>query len=149
MSAHCNARAPEQTYCKLRQVQKLKLILKYLLAIFFVLAGLNHFINPGFYLKIVPPYLPWHLLLVYLSGLFEIVLGCLLLLPRFTTIAAWGLIALLVAVFPANIHMAVNHDLFPAYSVTALWLRLPLQFVFIAWAYWYVDPLERRKEDHG
>ena len=127
----------EKTYCKLRDVRTLKLILKYLLAIFFVLAGLNHFFNPAFYLKIVPPFLPWPLLLVYLSGLFEIVLGGLLLLPQFTRMAAWGLIALLIAVFPANIHMAVNHHLFPEYSVTALWLRLPLQFVLIAWAYWY------------
>jgi len=121
-------------------VQQLKLILKFLLAIFFVLAGLNHFLNPAFYLKIVPPYLPWHLLLVYLSGFFEILFGCLLLIPRLTALAAWGLVALLIAVFPANIHMAVNHDLFSAYSVTALWLRLPLQFVLIAWAYWYTRP---------
>ena len=112
---------------------------------FFVFAGVNHFLNTAFYLKIVPPYLPWHLLLVYLSGLFEIVLGCLLLLLRFTPIAAWGLIALLIAVFPANIHMAVNHDLFPEYSVAALCIRLPLQFVLIAWAYWYTRVTVQRK----
>ena len=104
-------RQPGESYRKLRRMQRIKLILKYLLAAFFVLAGLNHFIKPDFYLKIMPPYLPWHLLLVYLSGVVEIVLGLLLLLPKFTRAAAWGLIALLVAVFPANIHMAFNQEL--------------------------------------
>lgn len=124
-------------------MHKIKLILKYVLAIFFVLAGLNHFINVDFYLNIMPPYLPWHLALVYISGLFEIGLGILLLVPRFTAVAAWGLIALLIAVFPANIHMAVNHELYPEYGATALWLRLPLQFVLIAWASWYSNRRDR------
>lgn len=117
-----------------------KRILQYLLAAFFVVAGLNHFINPGFYLTIMPPYLPWPLGLVYLSGFFEVALGILLLVPRFTAIAAWGLVALLIAVFPANIHMAVNSDLYPEFSAIALWVRLPLQFVLIAWAHWYTSP---------
>lgn len=125
-------------------MRKLKLIFQYLLAAFFVLAGFNHFISPAFYLKMMPPYLPWHLLLVYLSGVFEIALGILLLLPKCTHIAAWGLVALLIAVFPANIHMAVHHDLFPEYRVMTLWLRLPLQLVTIAWAYWYTLPVGRR-----
>lgn len=118
----------------------LKIVLKYLIGVFFVLAGINHFINPGFYLKIMPPYLPWHLFLVYLSGFFEIVLGGMILIPALTRIAAWGIIALLVAVFPANIHMAVNPGLYPDISPIALWLRLPLQGVLIAWAYWYTRP---------
>ena len=109
-----------------------------------MLAGFNHFINTAFYLKIMPPYLPWHLLLVYLSGFLEVVLGILLLIPKFTRVAAWGLIALLVAVFPANLHMAVNHELYPEHSVMALWLRLPLQIVLMAWAYWYTLPVVRR-----
>jgi uncharacterized membrane protein len=108
--------------------------------VLFVLAGLNHFVNPGFYMKIMPPYLPWHLPLVYLSGLFETALGVLLLIPAFTRAAAWGLVALLIAVFPANIHMAVNPQLYPDLTHTALWLRLPLQAVLIAWAYWYTRP---------
>lgn len=115
----------------------LKLILKYLLALFFVLAGLNHFIHTGFYQKIMPPYLPWHSFLVYLSGLFEVILGLALTIGKFTRLAAWGMIALLVAVFPANIHMVANPELYPEYHPAALWVRLPLQAVFIAWAYWY------------
>jgi len=117
-----------------------KLILKYLLAGVFVLAGINHFINPAFYLKMMPPVLPAHLFLVYLSGSFEIILGVLLLVPRFTRFAAWGLIALLIAVFPANIFMAQNTELFPEFNPVVIWLRLPLQLVLIAWAFFYTRP---------
>jgi len=114
----------------------IKLILKWLLAFGFVLAGINHFINADFYLKMMPPFLPAHLFLIYLSGVFEVTLGILLLIPKFTRLAAWGLIALLIAVFPANIFMAQHTELFPEFSQTALYLRLPLQLVIIAWAYW-------------
>jgi uncharacterized membrane protein len=124
-------------------MRKLKIILKYLLCVFFVAGGLNHFINPAFYLKIMPPCLPWHLFLVYLSGFFEAALGLLLLVPAFTRTAGWGLIALLIAVFPANIHMALNPQLFPDISPPALWLRLPLQAVLIAWAFWYTQQAEQ------
>lgn len=121
-------------------MSKTKTILKCLLGIFFILAGINHFVNSGFYLRLMPPYLPWHLFLVNLSGLCEIGLGLLLLVPKFVNLAGWGLIALLIAVFPANIHMAVNPQLFPEFNPTILWLRLPLQFILIAWAYWYTKP---------
>jgi uncharacterized membrane protein len=121
-------------------MKKIKLVFRYLLAIFFVLAGANHFINAGFYLQMMPPYLPWHLFLVYLSGIGEIVLGIMVLIPGLTSIAGWGLIALLIAVFPANIHMALHPDLFPNISPVALWIRLPFQAVFIAWAYWSTRP---------
>jgi len=113
-----------------------KLILKYLLGLLFVLAGLNHFISPDFYLRIMPPYLPWHLFLVYASGVFEVLLGVGLLIKRSTRLAAWGLIALLLAVYPANIHMALNPDLYPSMSPAVLWARLPLQFVLIGIAFW-------------
>ncbi len=114
-----------------------KQILKWILAIAFVLAGINHFINPNFYLKMMLPILPAHLFLIRLSGVFEIVLGALLLIPKFTRLAAFGLMALLIAVFPANIYMAMNTELFPEFSPVALYLRLPLQFIIIAWAFWY------------
>ncbi|WP_204140043.1 DoxX family membrane protein [Halomicronema sp. CCY15110] len=122
---------------------KLKPALKFALSTLFVVAGLNHFISVDFYLNIMPPYLPWPLGLVYLSGIFEIALGLLLWVPKFTAIAAWGLIVLLIAVFPANLHMALNPQLYPAFSAISLWLRLPLQLVLIAWAYWYVPPAAR------
>ncbi len=111
--------------------------MKYLLAFGFVLAGINHFVNAEFYLKMMPPYLPAHLFLIYLSGIFQIALGILLLIPKYTRLAAWGLIALLIAVFPANVYMAMNAEIFPEFSRTALYLRLPLQIVLIAWAFWF------------
>ena len=118
----------------------LKLILKYVLAAFFILTGLCHFIIPAYFLKIMPPYLPWHLFLVYLSGFFEIALGLMILKRKLSRVAAWGLIALLIAVFPANIHMALNPQLYPEINPVALWIRLPLQLVLVAWAYWYTKP---------
>lgn len=118
----------------------IKTILKYLLAFAFMLAGANHFINPAFYLSIMPPILPAHLFLVYLSGVCEIALGALLLIPKYSRFAAWGLIALLIAVFPANVYMAMNAELFPQFSPEAIWLRLPLQFVLIGWAFWHTRP---------
>jgi uncharacterized membrane protein len=120
-------------------------ILRYLLAVFFVIAGANHFVNPDFYLAIMPPYLPWHRPLVWLSGVFEILGGLGVLFPQpLRRVAAWGLVALLVAVFPANIHVAL-HDV-RAISAPAwvAWARLPFQLVFIAWVLWCTSPAPRR-----
>ncbi len=114
-----------------------KLVMRVLFGVLFILAGLNHFRDPDFYVKIMPPYLPWHLELVYASGVCEVALGVLLLIPRFSVLAAWGLIALLIAVFPANLHMALHPDDYTQISPLVLWLRLPLQGVLIAWAYWF------------
>ena len=111
-------------------------IMRWLLGLLFIAAGVNHFVHSGFYVRIMPPYLPWHLPLVYVSGAAEAALGILLLVPRFQGVAAWGLIALLIAVFPANLHMAMNAHLFPEYNPIVLWARLPLQGALIAWAYW-------------
>lgn len=110
---------------------------RYIYGAFWIAAGLNHFFNTPFYVSIMPPYLPWSLGLVYLSGIAEIGLGILLLFQRWSVLAGWGLIALLVAVFPANIHMALHPELFTQASSASLWLRLPLQGVLIGWAYWY------------
>ena len=121
-------------------MQKLKTPARYLLALFFIAAGINHFWHTPFYAAMMPPYLPAPLALVYLSGVAEIGLGALLLFSRWQVIAGWGLIALSVAVFPANLHMALNPELFTQFSSTGLWLRLPLQAVVIAWAYWYTRP---------
>lgn len=98
-----------------------------------------HFVRPDFYLKIMPPYLPWHLELVYLSGFFEAALGLLLLIPRFSRLAAWGIIALLIAVFPANIYVYQHQDVLPAPPLVHL-LRLLLQAVLILWAWWHTKP---------
>ena len=123
-------------------MKTLKVIVRVLFAAFFVIAGVTHFTNREFFLSIVPPYLPWPEMLVYVSGVAEIVLGVLLLVPSMMRIAAWGRIALLLAVFPANIHMAMNPQLYPGTPYSALLIRLPLQGVMIAIAYWFTRPAE-------
>lgn len=115
-----------------------KKILRLVLAAAMVTIGILHFTNPDPFAKIVPAFLPAPFVLVYLSGIAEIAGGAGLLVPATRRAAGMGLIALYVAVFPANINMAVNqlqlgNDPVPSW---ALWLRLPFQIVFIAWAYW-------------
>ena len=110
------------------------------LSLFFVVAGINHFANPDFYVAMMPTYLPAHLGLVYLSGGFEVVGGLAVLVPAVRATSGWGLILLLVAVFPANLHMALNAELFPEMSAAALYIRLPFQVLFIVWAYWATRP---------
>lgn len=115
----------------------MKLILLYLMALLYVAAGVYHFVRPKFYMKIMPPWLPWHLELVYVSGAIEIILGLLLLPVATRSLAAWGIIILLIAVFPANIQMAINywHKNNPYLWIAIL--RLPLQFLLIWWAWQY------------
>jgi len=117
------------------------------LAVFMVAAGLNHFRVPATYEAMVPSSLPRPDLLVVVSGIAEIAGGLGLLHPRTRRLAAWGLIALLLAVFPANINMAVNHlplggDPVPQW---ALWARLPLQAALVAWAWWMTRPDPARR----
>jgi uncharacterized membrane protein len=111
-------------------------MLKYLMGFLYIAAGINHFISPRFYLKIMPPYLPDHTLLVALSGIAEIILGILLFVPGTRIWAAWGIILLLIAVFPANLYMAYGSP-FQEMSPWLRWGRLPLQVVLIWWAYQY------------
>lgn len=115
-----------------RNTKKLGL---WLLAVFFVVAGLNHFVNPDFYAPMMPPFLPAHRALIFVSGVFEIAGGLALLVERWRRWVGLGLVILLIAVFPANIYMAiegvqVTQEPAPEW---ALWLRLPVQFVFVAW----------------
>lgn len=105
-------------------------------AAIFLLSGLGHFVATDVYVKIMPPYLPSHRALVLLSGVFEVVLGVLLLVPPTSRLAAWGLIALLVAVFPANVFMYQHSERFGVPTMLLL-LRLPFQGVLIFWAYRY------------
>ena len=125
-----------QTHLMLARRSFWKLVGKWVFGISFVLAGINHFRSPAMYMKIMPPYLPWHRPLVLLSGVFEIALGALLLIPRSSRLAAWGLIALLIAIFPANVYLYQHQEIFPGPPVLHL-LRLPLQAVLIWWAWIY------------
>lgn len=115
----------------------LKLILRIVLAVFMLGAGAAHFLDPEFFLNIMPPYIPFHEAIVAISGAIEIALGLALLVPRTSRLAAWGLIALYIAVFPANIHLFMNQDLMPDVSPAAHAIRLPLQGVLILWAFWF------------
>lgn len=118
-------------------MSKIKLFFRYLLGIFFLVAGLGHFYRPELYLKIMPPYIPFPLAMVYISGLLETLFGLGVLIPKTSRGAAWGLILLLIAIFPANLHMALHPDQFPEIPHWGLLARLPLQGVFIFWAYVY------------
>jgi uncharacterized membrane protein len=108
------------------------------LALGMVSIGAMHFIKPDGFVKIVPSFLPNPLLLVYISGVFEILFGVGLLFPKTRRLASIGLILLYIAVFPANINMAINDIPMDGKPVpkALLWGRLPLQLVLIAWAYW-------------
>ena len=110
------------------------------LSIFFINAGITHFTNVDFYLSIMPPAFPLHEEAVYISGFFEIIGGIGLLIPRFRKISGWGLFALLIAVYPANIYMAITPEAFPDIPLYALYVRLIFQFIFFYWAYSLTRP---------
>ena len=118
-----------------------KRALKCPLAGLFIGSGILHFVKQDVYLRLMPPYVPWHPELVAVSGVIEGALGLLLLAPRTQRIAAWGQIVTLIAIFPANVHGALTagtpNPAMPVVSVELAWLRLPMQPLLIAWAYWY------------
>ncbi len=121
----------------------MKTALRYLLSAMMIAAGLLHLVRPEKFIQIVPDYLPAHRALVLASGVFEMLGGVGLLIPRVRKLSAWGLAALFVAVFPANINMAVNKIFID--NPLILWGRLPFQIVLIAWAYWYTRPESESK----
>ena len=117
-----------------------KTVLRAVMGVLYIAAGVNHFVNQAFYVSIMPPYVPWHVAMVWISGVAEIALGIGVLVPKTRALAGWGLIALLIAVFPANLHMALAEP--GTYDAPAwgLWLRLPVQALLIAWAWWATRP---------
>lgn len=126
-----------------------KRILLWVMGAFYVWAGAMHFARPDFYRPMMPPYLPAHDLLIFLSGVAEVMCGLGVLFPPTRKLAAWGTIALLVAVFPANIHVAVNDV--PVFGASEGagpigYVRLPFQLVLIAWAWWYTREEQPRSD---
>ncbi len=111
---------------------------QYLLGILFAIAGVMHFTKPKIYERIMPPYIPEPKTMVLLSGIAEMVLGFMLLNVETQWIAAWGIIVLLVSFFSVHIYMLQNEKASLKMPRWALWLRLPLQFGLIYWAYQYV-----------
>ncbi|MGB3309811.1 MAG: DoxX family protein [Nodosilinea sp.] len=119
-----------------------KATLRIILAVCMVVVGILHFVVPQPFIRIVPEVLPAPAALVYISGAIEIGLGLGLFIPSVRQISAWGLVALFIAVYPANLNMAINHIQISGIP-DAWWfqaIRLPFQFVLIAWAYWYTRP---------
>jgi uncharacterized membrane protein len=116
-----------------------------LLAAVFLGSGTLHFLSPAPFLKIMPPYLPHPLALLHVSGVAEIAGGLGLLVQQTRRAAAWGLVALLVAVWPANLYMAMSHVGLPGVlgQSWAQWLRVPLQIPLILWAWSYTRPFPR------
>tara|TARA_B100001758_G_C18047543_1_gene421462 strand:- start:56 stop:433 length:378 start_codon:yes stop_codon:yes gene_type:complete len=113
----------------------------YLLSLFYIYVGIKHFIDPNWFLYIIPPYLvKIGIELVYISGFFEILFGVFLLIPKYRKLAAYGIILLLIAVYPANIYLAFNEEpqkLIGISSFAASWIRLPIQFILIGLAYYH------------
>lgn len=106
--------------------------------------GVLHFVADDAFVAVMPPYLPWHRELVWLSGVFELALGAAAIVPRTRALAGWGIALLLIAVFPANVHMAVEGLGLPGSGpppAWLLWARLPLQPAFVAWALWSTHAL--------
>ena len=110
------------------------------MSFFYIYAGIKHFIEPEWFVQIMPPFLPYHFELVYLSGFFEILFGIMLLFKRIRALACFLIILLLVAVYPANIYLAFNEVPQQALGISsfmASWVRLPMQFILIGLAYWH------------
>ena len=103
----------------------------YFMAIAYIVAGINHFWHPDPYVKMIDSFLPYPLALIYISGIAEIACGVGLMIPATRRLAAFGLIFLLLAIFPANIYMAVAHDRWPEIPVWMLYARLPIQLVLL------------------
>ena len=117
--------------------KKIKSISIYVMSFFYILVGLKHFQNPYWFVQIVPPPLPFKLEIVDLSGFIEIVFGVLILYKKFRFIIGWSLIALLIAVYPANIYLAMTNGVAMNTTPLIAWGRLPFQFIFIYLAYWH------------
>ena len=114
-----------------------KLITIAIMAYFYINVGIKHFTEPEWFLQIYPPFLPFGLAAVYISGFFEVLFGIMLLIPKTRYYAGWGLIGLLIAVFPANIYLAYTNGAAMDISAAVAWGRLPFQALFIGLAYWH------------
>ncbi len=124
--------------CGIMSPKTLKTVSRYIMSLFYVSVGINHFLNPEWFVKIIPPILlEFDYQLVYLSGVCEVMFGLLILIPKARYYAAWGLILTLAAVFPANIYLAQTNGVAMDTTAAVAWYRLPFQTVFILLAYWH------------
>lgn len=121
-------------------MQTLKFISMAVMALLYIAAGINHFVNPDFYVKIMPPYFSSPLFWVQLSGVAEILLGVLLFPPKTRALAAWLIVAMLVVFLTVHVHMVMHAADFGDVPYGLLIARLPIQGLLIAWAWWYTRP---------
>src|SRR5882762_8170378 len=112
-------------------------ILLYTMCVLYIAAGINHFVNPKWYLRIIPSILPYPAVINYVSGACEILFALLLIPIATRVVGAWLLIALLIAIFPANIQMSINYYRFKRSAFWFTIIRLPFQLLFIWWAWQY------------
>jgi uncharacterized membrane protein len=124
-----------------------KKISLFIMSLLYIIAGINHFIHPLFYKKIMPSFIPWHMPIIFISGIAEVLLGILLIPAVTRRLAAWGIIVLLIVIFPANMNMMLiyYHDKNPALWITIL--RLPLQLILIWWAYTFTKSPAKTQRD--
>ncbi len=120
-------------------VKSLKFFSIYFMGLFYLSIGIKHFTDPDWFVRIVPPILPYKIELVYISGFFEVVFGILLVIKHTRYYAGIGLIILLIAVYPANIYLALTNGAALDTTPFIAWGRLPFQFVFIGLAYWHMQ----------
>lgn len=121
---------------------------KYLLTAFFVLSGVNHFLSPDFYLNIMPPYIPAHEVMIALSGATEIIAGIMLAIRKLSKWGAWFIIAHLLTFFTVHIYMIQEASMtFADLPLAVLWIRIPFQFLIIAWAFWFTREAFADKND--
>lgn len=132
-------------------MKKYKVVLQIILAIGMVVVGALHFSHPGGFEKIVPDFLPYHLAFVYTSGFLEVLGGVGLLIPGVSRYAAWLLVVLYIAVFPANLYQAVNNIKVAAlpHDPPLIWLRLPFQAFLVAWAWWFTKEESNNRQLNG
>jgi len=123
-------------------LEKVKLGLLGLMALGYIGAGINHFVSPGFYVSIMPPYIPWHLAMVWISGVAEILLGVGVLIPKTRRVSGWLIIAMLAVFMTVHVHMLTAPEGTFDAPRWALWARLPMQAVLAAWAWWVTKPAE-------
>jgi uncharacterized membrane protein len=132
---------------ELERREKTRSVVRVVMAVLMIAIGVLHFVQPSGFVKIVPQWLSNPLLLVQVSGFFEVLGGAGLLVPRVRRAAGFGLVALYVCVFPANINMVVHPELGGGIPVWLLWARLPFQILFILAALWVSKPPAQAARD--
>lgn len=125
----------------------IKISFKYLLALFLMAAGVFHFLDTDFYARMIEAFLPFARPIVYLSGLIEILLGVMLLIPKTSQQAAFGIIILFILIYPANIYMYLHAEFFPEINEMTLLVRLPVQLLLVWWAYVYTKSTHNSKKE--